>query len=106
MIVRILGEGQFLLEDADLDRLNELDDAVEVAAHAGDTDALAAALTTLLGSVREQGTPLDDDLLVDSDLVLPDADATPGQILDWIGEDDSFDGLIPAEHPADAGGDA
>lgn len=102
MIVRILGEGQFLLEDADLDHLNELDDAVEAAAQRDDTDALASALEALLGSVRAQGTPLDDDLLVDSDVILPDADATPEQIRQWMGEDDSFDGLIPADHPGDA----
>ena len=99
MIVRILAEVQFLREDANLDLLNELDDVVESAARAGDADALAAALEALLTSVREQGSLLDDDLLVDSDVILPDAEATPAQILEWMGENDSFSGLIPAEHP-------
>lgn len=104
MIVRILGEGQFLLEDANLDLLNELDDAVEAAARAGDTDALAAALEALLDAVRSQGRPLDDDLLVDSDLILPDADATPEQIVEWMGEDDSYSGLVPTEDPGTGAG--
>lgn len=96
MIVRILGEGQFLLDDDDIDALNQLDDLVEAAAAKGDADALSAALTKLLGAVREHGTPVDDDLLVDSDVILPDADASVEEVREWIGQDPSFDGVLPA----------
>ena len=95
MIVRILGEGQFLLEDAELDVLNKLDDAVEAAAEAGDADALKAALEALLDEVRSQGTEVDADLLVESDLILPDAEATIDQVREWMGQDDSYEGLVP-----------
>ena len=44
MIVRILGEGQYDVADEALDRLNELDAAVEAAVEAGDETAFAAAL--------------------------------------------------------------
>ena len=40
MIVRILGEGQYRLSDAELDILDALDDAVEAAARAGDAGEL------------------------------------------------------------------
>ncbi|MDO5533605.1 MAG: hypothetical protein Q4F65_03000 [Propionibacteriaceae bacterium] len=95
MIVRILGEGQYRLDDAELDLLNALDDDVEAAVTAGDAAWLKRALERLLGEVRTQGVLLDDDLLVDSDLILPDAEATVEQVREWIGEDDSFDGLMP-----------
>ena len=80
MIVRILGEGQYRLDDAELDLLNALDDDVEAAARAGDADWLKRALERLLAEVRTQGTVLDDDLLLDSDLILPDADASVEQV--------------------------
>ena len=52
MIVRILGEGQFEVADAELDRLNELDAAVEAEVDAGNEDAFRARLTELLDGVR------------------------------------------------------
>lgn len=95
MIVRILGEGQYRLEDAELDLLNALDDDVDAAARAGDASRLKVALERLLAEVRDQGVLIDDDLLVSSDLVLPDADATVEQVRGWVEADDSFAGLMP-----------
>lgn len=95
MIVRILGEGQYRLDDAELDILNALDDDVEAAAEAGDEEWLTRALERLLAEVRSQGVLLDDDLLIDSDLILPDVDADVEQIREWIGRNDEHSGLIP-----------
>lgn len=95
MIVRILGEGQFRLDDAELDLLNALDDDVEAAAKAGDAEWLGRALGRLLDEVRTQGAELDPDLLLESDIILPDADATLDEVRDWIGQDESFQGLLP-----------
>jgi hypothetical protein len=91
MIVRILGEGQFEVADAELDRLNELDAAVEAEVDAGNEEAFSARLAELLDGVREVGAPLPDDSLEDSDLILPPADAT----LDEVREMLAGDGLIP-----------
>ena len=91
MIVRILGEGQLEVADAELERLNELDAAVESAVEAGDTDAFAAALTALLDGVRRVGEPLAADSLEDSDLILPPEDATIDEVRELL----SDDGLIP-----------
>ncbi len=95
MIVRILGEGQFLVEDADLDNLKQFDDALEAAVTAGDDDALHSCLTTMLDHVREAGTPVDADLLIDSDVILPDAGVSLDQLREWLDSDDSFGGLVP-----------
>ena len=56
MIVRILGEGQYDVDDDALDRLNALDAEVEAAVEAGDEAAFAAALTALHDGVRGVGT--------------------------------------------------
>ena len=95
MIVRILGEGQYRLDDAELDVLNRLDDEVEAAAEAGDAERLTRALGALLAEVRSQGTEVADDVLVDSDLILPDADSTLEEIREWMTADDTFTGLLP-----------
>ena len=55
MIVRILGEGQYDVADDALDRLNELDAAVEAAVESGDEAAFAPALAALLDGVRTVG---------------------------------------------------
>ena len=91
MIVRILGEGQFEVAEAELARLNELDSAVEAEIDAGNEEAFRARLAELLDGVRAVGAPLADESLEDSDLILPPADAT----LDEVREMLSDDGLIP-----------
>jgi hypothetical protein len=91
MIVRILGEGQFEVADAELDRLNELDAAVEAEVERGNEEAFSARLTELLDGVRAVGAPLADESLEDSDLILPPADATLEEVREML----SDDGLIP-----------
>jgi hypothetical protein len=91
VIVRILGEGQLDVPDDQLDALNALDSAVEDAVNEGDEGAFSAALGALLDGVRGSGTPLADDSLEDSDLILPPADATIDEVRDLL----SDDGLIP-----------
>ena len=97
MIVRILGEGQFRVDDALLDELNVLDAAVEEAVAHGDEEALKPAVAALLDAVRSHGEEVEDDLLVESDLILPYADADVAQIAEWLEGPDSPDGegLIP-----------
>ena len=48
MIVRILGEGQFDVADDALDRLNELDSAVEAAIPASDEAAFITGVDLLV----------------------------------------------------------
>ncbi|MCW2761661.1 MAG: hypothetical protein JWR85_1862 [Marmoricola sp.] len=91
MIVRILGEGQLQVSDDQLDRLNELDRAVEAAIEADDEATFATALAALLDGVRRSGTPLPEDSLDDSDLILPPSDATIGEVRELL----EGEGLIP-----------
>jgi hypothetical protein len=91
VIVRILGEGQLDVPDAEIDSLNRLDDVVQAAVDGGDDDAFTTALDALLGAVRAAGRPLPDDEIVPSELVLPSADASLAEVRELLGDE----GLIP-----------
>ena len=75
MIIRILGEGQLQVDDSAAKELNVLDAALEKAVNAGDEQAFRPALAALLDRVRSLGTPLAEDAIEPSDLILPYADA-------------------------------
>jgi hypothetical protein len=91
MIVRILGEGQWDVSEEHLAKLNRLDDEVEAAVENGDQVTFSHSLDALLEGVRAHGTRLPDDVLHDSDLILPPADATLEEVRDLL----SDEGLIP-----------
>jgi hypothetical protein len=74
MIVRLLGEGQFRVDDSLLGRLNELDDEVAKAIESNDEGALWSGLQALADTVRESGQKLGDDELCPSDAVIPPED--------------------------------
>ena len=91
MIVRILTEGQWKISEDALDGLNQLDSALERAVEASDGAAFAQSLDALLDAVRSGGEPLPDEVLHDSDLILPPSDATIEEVRELLGDD----GLIP-----------
>ncbi len=91
MIVRILGEGQFRVDDAATSELNRLDTELEAAVNHDDEAAFAAALDGLLGEVRAQGSPLSADTLEPSDLILPHQDSSMDEVRKLLTDD----GLIP-----------
>ena len=80
MIVRILGEGQFRVDDAAAVELNKLDTELEAAVEHGDQAAFSAALTGLLATIRAQGSPLPPDILEPSELILPHQDSSMDEV--------------------------
>ncbi len=76
MIVRILTEGQYNLPGAHLDRLNELDNRLVEIVEAEDEGAFDGLLKEMLDVVREHGSPVPLDEIVESDIVLPEPDIT------------------------------
>ena len=76
MIVRILTEGQFNLPGAHVDELNEIDNRLVEVIEQEDRPQCEALLKEMLDLVREKGTPVPVDELVESDLVLPEPDIT------------------------------
>ena len=93
MIVRILNEGQWKLSDDAVRGLSALDDEVEAAVSAGSQEQLANALHSLLEQVRSTGAAIPDDELLDSDLILPAADATLEEVQELLSG--SEEGLVP-----------
>jgi len=91
MIVRISGEGQFVLPDSESGRLNELEGAVIAAVEAGDEDRYGQAFTELLDHVRAAGSAVPEDELEGSDVILPPADIS----FDEAAGDFTGEGLIP-----------
>ncbi len=91
MIVRIATEGQYELDDADTERLNELDNKAVASCSADDEQAFRQVYDELLEFVRSKGRPVDDDHLGGSDLILPPPDVS----LEEAKTEFQGDGLIP-----------
>lgn len=91
MITRILGEGQYDVPDQHLVELNAYDSALQQAADADDDAAFGTALRRLLDAVRRIGTPVPDEVITPSDVVLPDAETSLRQVREML----SDEGLVP-----------
>lgn len=76
MIVRLMGEGQYRVDDVLVERLNELDDRAQAATDAEDEPTLDRILDEMAALVREQGEAMPDDDLSTSDFVIPPSDLT------------------------------
>ena len=76
MIVRLMGEGQYRIDDALQERLNELDDRAGAALDADDETELDQILDEMSELVRSEGEKLPDDDLSASDAVIPPSDTT------------------------------
>jgi hypothetical protein len=91
MIVRISGEDQYRLDPSSDGRLNELDNDVLAAVEVGGEERFNDAYARLLQFVRANGTPVADDELEGSDLILPPSDLTLAE----AGKEFTGEGLIP-----------
>jgi hypothetical protein len=94
VIVRLLGEGQFRVDDSLIGRLNELDAEVEKAVADGDERALWTGLQALADAVRENGVKLADDDLSPSDAVIPPEDLSLEEAQELL-QDEGFIPDIP-----------
>ena len=93
MIVRILGHGQYRLDDADMAAVEKADDAVEAAIAAADEKAFQAALSGLIETVQRIGDAVPDDEFIGSDIIVPDRDITLAEARTL--ENSEGEGLIP-----------
>lgn len=76
MIVRILGEGQFQVDDTVAARLTALDRDLDAAVEKGDKPAFRSALDDSVTLVRTSGARVPDDTFTTADVILPFSDAT------------------------------
>jgi hypothetical protein len=91
VIVRISTEGQYEVPDEAIDELNKLDNAAVDAFGCSDEAHFRKAFDQLLDLVRAKGTPVPDDDLYGSDIILPPPDVSLAEAK----EEFQGEGLIP-----------
>ncbi len=91
MIIRILKEGQFNLPGSHLDQLNDIDNQLVEAVELEDQGRFEQLLKQMLDLVRQKGTQVPVEELIESDLILPEPDITLKEAEElFVGE-----GLLP-----------
>lgn len=91
MIARLMGDGQYRIDDDLHPELNKLDERAVAALEAGDEAELDARLDEMWKLVRERGERLADDDLSASDLIVPPSDLSLEETRALFAEE----GLIP-----------
>ena len=91
MIVRVMGEGQWRVDEGLKARLNELDDAIGAAVEAGDEERVRATLRELAHLVKSEGEKLPDEELHPSEAIVPPDDLSLEEARELL----SGEGLIP-----------
>jgi hypothetical protein len=91
VIVRLMGEGQYRIDDGLRAQLNELDDRAVAALESDDEPELDQILDEMWALVRDRGEQLPDEELAASDLIIPPSDLTLEETRQLF----SDEGLIP-----------
>jgi hypothetical protein len=92
VIVRILGEGQFRVDEAAAAKLTALDKDLDDAVRDHQEAAFRSALDGAITLVRASGTPLAADEFATADYILPFSDATVDEVNKLLA-----DGTIPGD---------
>jgi hypothetical protein len=79
MIVRILGENQYVIDSKYLDDLNELDKCMVDHLNSDEIGEFDRCLHEMIKIIREKGIPLDPAEIRPSDLIVPSPDITPDE---------------------------
>jgi len=74
VIVRLMGEGQFEIDEEVAKGLNDLDEQAAKAVEAGDEEQLAGLLRRMAEAVRTNGARVPDEALDASDAIVPPDD--------------------------------
>ena len=91
MIVRLMGDAQYRIDDAARDRLNALDDQAHAALERDDEEAMDGYLAQMWQLVQSEGEPVPFDDLHPSAALIPPTDLTLEETRQLF----SDDGLIP-----------
>jgi len=91
MIIRVINEGQYEVNDDLLDDLNKLDNEIVSLLESGDETGFRDVLSEFVSMIRDNGTSLDPETIVESDLIVPPEDLTLSEATKVF----SGEGLIP-----------
>ncbi len=89
MIVRILGGGQFELEESQVASLENLDKQLLAALEADDEPTFHEVLSQLVHMVQSEGSPVTPDRFVPSDLVVPPENSSLAELRDFLASEDA-----------------
>jgi hypothetical protein len=89
VIVRILGEGQFELDQGHARQLDELDSALVEAVEGDDDRAFEEALAELVAEVKRAGRALPPDYLGPSDMTVPAPGSSRLEVRSLLSDDGS-----------------
>lgn len=90
MIVRIMTDHQYVVDDSLLQELNEIDNRIVSLVEKND-ESFVKELKKLIKIVKENGKILDDSVLKNSDIIIPPEDIT----LDEAKKIFTGDGIFP-----------
>jgi PspA-Associated protein len=91
VIVRLMGEGQYRIDDDALGRLNELDERAHEALERDDEGELDRYLDEMAALLRRSGEKLPDDDLSPSEAIVPPSDLSLEETRQFFSEQ----GLLP-----------
>jgi hypothetical protein len=91
VIARLMGEGQYRIDEDLRAQLNDLDEQAAAAMENEDEPALDGFLDQMWDLVKERGERLPDDDLSASDLIIPPSDLTLEETRQLFTEE----GLVP-----------
>jgi hypothetical protein len=93
-IVRIMGQGQFTVDNETLKKLNKIDDSIVqlVNQDRSDDAEFKKRLIELTNIVEKNGKPLDSKEIIQSDIILPSADLSIDEAKNLF----RGDGVVPA----------
>ena len=91
MIVRIMGEGQYRVDEETARKLNDLDEQLGSAVESGDEEQVRSLLQQLAKAVRDGGERLEDADLSTSEAIVPPEDLSIEELRELL----EGEGLIP-----------
>ncbi len=74
MIVRILGEGQFRLDDDQVNKVNKIDNQIVDHVQKGNKVEFLQDLANLISTIKGLGEPVDPVEIIPSDIIIPPGD--------------------------------
>ena len=76
MIIRLMGYGQYQLEEKYLDNLNRIDNQLVTIVQNNDQENFQKTYPKLIQYVQKHATPLPDDEIHESQIIIPPDDLT------------------------------
>jgi hypothetical protein len=74
MIIRILGEGQFRLDDGLVQKINKIDNRIVDHVSKGKKTEYVQDLANLISTIKELAEPVDPVEILPSDIIIPPSD--------------------------------